>query len=118
MKKVISIIYIVIGVGIIGLWIMLLSTNQVPELETELASIVFHIVIELTMAMMCIITGLSLIRKYSWSTGVLLVTNGMLIYSVINSSGYYVELQNYGMVGMFFVIFIFVFFTSYYKIKT
>ena len=40
---------IIIGIGIIGLWSMLLRTGQVPELKTESIAIKFHITAEMIM---------------------------------------------------------------------
>lgn len=107
MKKVISIIYIIIGIGILGLWMMLLLTNQVPELETEPAAIILHIIIEVIMGVACIITGIVQLKKWQYRKETLLLTTGMVLYSVVNSSGYYINLNSYGMVVFFAFILLF-----------
>lgn len=108
--------YLLIGVGIIGLWIMLLVTNQIPEIETALAEIIMHIIIEVSMGILCIITAVAMIKKYKYSDTLSLLSNGMLIYSVVNSSGYYIQSGNYIMVVMFGVILVFALYSSL-KIK-
>jgi len=105
-NKIISIFYFIVGIGIIGLWIMLFATNQIPELETEPVSIAFHIVIEVSMGIMSILTGYFILKNHKFSQVFLLFTAGMLSYSVINSSGYYGDLGNFAMIVMFGVILI------------
>jgi len=119
MKKdtIISIIYVVIGIGIIGLWIMLITTNQVPEFETEPTSIVFHITIECIMGIFSILCGLWLFQKRKHFKELILFTNGLLGYSVVNSSGYYVELGEYAMIIMFTFILLFTLYSCWYLIK-
>jgi peptidoglycan/LPS O-acetylase OafA/YrhL len=116
-SKIFGYIYIFIGVGIIGLWVMLLSTNQVPELETALAEIVMHIIIEVLMGIMAIISGVKLIKQCNLYREVCLITNGLLIYSVVNSSGYYIQRSNFPMIVMFGLILIFSLVSTYYLSK-
>ncbi|QMS85650.1 hypothetical protein [Candidatus Xianfuyuplasma coldseepsis] len=114
MKKqmVFSVVYGVIGIGIIGLWIMLIGTNQVPEFETEPVGIVFHIIIEITMALFALVTAWLLYKSASLRFPILLLTNGLLMYSVVNSAGYYGDAQNYSMIALFAIILAFVIYTS------
>jgi hypothetical protein len=105
--------YIIIGIGIIGLWTMLLLTDQVPELETEPWSIAFHIVIETTMALCAIWTGVAMIKTYTYWRYLTLFTNGLLVYSVVNSSGYYGDLGQFPMMIMFAIILGFTLVVSY-----
>ena len=111
-NKLLGYIYIIIGIGIIGLWIMLLSTDQVPEIETALAEIIMHIIIEVMMGIMAIISGIFLIKGLKYYKELCLLTNGLLIYSVVNSSGYYLQSSNFAMVVMFVVILAFSIYTT------
>ncbi len=111
-KKILGYIYIVIGVGIIGLWIMLLATDQVPEIETALAEIIMHIIIEATMGIMAIISGFFLLKGFKHYKEICFLTNGLLIYSVVNSSGYYIQSSNFAMVIMFGIIFAFTMYST------
>lgn len=110
----ISIIYTIIGIGIIGLWIMLLGTNQVPELETEPIAIVFHIVIECIMGILSILSSIWLFRRRKYYKQLILFTNGLLAYSVVNSSGYYGDRGEVGMIVMFGFILGFILYSSWY----
>ncbi len=106
-NKIIGFYYLAVGIGIIGLWTMLYVSKQIPELETEPAAIAFHIFIEIAMGVMAIITALSILKRKKSSLTLMLITSGMLMYSVVNSSGYYAETGEYGMIAMFGIIFLF-----------
>ncbi|MBN2504725.1 MAG: hypothetical protein JXB20_05210 [Bacilli bacterium] len=103
-EKIIGIIYIVLGIGIIGLWTMLIGTDQVPEFETEPVGIAFHIAIEVMMGIMAILSGIALLRKYKHRASLTIFTGGMLAYSVVNSSGYYGDSGQYAMISIFSVV--------------
>lgn len=97
---------IIVGIGMIGLWIMLLLTKQVAELETEPLRIRFHIAAEFATAIALVVAGVGLLTGQSWSQWLYLVAAGMLLYTVIVSPGYYAEKGEWPFVGMFAVIFI------------
>lgn len=101
MNKVLGWYFTIIGIGIIGLWIMLLATNQVPELETEPAAIAFHITVELLMAVVSIGAGILTLKEHKRSVEAILFASGMIVYSVINSSGYYAESGDVAMIVLF-----------------
>ena len=52
---------IIIGVGIIGLWTILLRMHQVLEIETEPIRIKFHIVAEFSIGILSFISGIILL---------------------------------------------------------
>ncbi len=104
MKTAIGIYALVVGLGVLGLWTMLLLGGQVPELETEPASIATHMTAEGLMAVLLIASATGLFLKRRFAPHLMLLSSGMVIYSVINSSGYYLEQNNIGMVGMFAVL--------------
>lgn len=117
MRKITAYFYIIVGIGIICLWLMLGFTNQIPEFETEPISIIFHIFIEVSMAIMCIVTGILLIKNHSLGRNFLFISSGMLIYSVINSSGYYGDLGQYLMIVFFGIILIITLFFNIFEIR-
>lgn len=97
---------LIIGLAIVGLWTVLLVSGQVPELITEPKSIYFHIVAELVMAGLLIVSGIGILSNKKWSMNLYKVSAGLLIYSVINSSGFYAQNGNLIMVAMFMVLLI------------
>ncbi|MFW9999753.1 MAG: hypothetical protein ACFE9Q_10945 [Candidatus Hodarchaeota archaeon] len=105
--SIISGIYaIVIGIGIIGLWTMLLLTKQVPELKTEPVAIKFHITAEMTMGILSLISGILLLIGLSWAPYFFILATGLVIYAVINSAGYYGQRKQWLFVIMFGIILI------------
>ena len=99
--RVLPLAYGAIGLGILGLWAMLLGTDQVPELRTARVEISFHVAIESAMGLCALLTAAALARGWAHRRALALFTNGMLAYSVVNSAGYYAQAGDLGMVGMF-----------------
>ena len=97
---------IIIGIGIIGLWIMLYRTKQIPELKTEPIAIKFHLTAEMTMGLLCLTSGIFLLLGVSWSPYLYITAMGLVIYAVINSAGYYGQNKQWLFVVMFIVILI------------
>ena len=106
LKKIAGIYSVLMGCSIIILWVILLTSNQVPELNTEPASIYFHIAAELLMAVLLLICGISFLLGYKWSVRLFTFSTGLLVYSVINSSGYYANNGQISMVIVFMIILI------------
>lgn len=105
MLIIISGIYaIVIGIGIIGLWTMLLLTHQVPELKAEPIAIKFHITAEMVMGILSLLSGIFLLIGFSWAHYFFIFSMGLIIYAVINSSGYYGQKKQWLFVVMFAII--------------
>jgi len=107
MRKPASIFSIFVGVSMLGMWLMLLTTGQVPELETIPKEIIMHIIIESITAILMIISGIGLLKKTNWSSNIYLFTSGMLTYTVVNSAGYYLQTNDYIFIAMFGTILVF-----------
>ncbi len=95
---------IVLGLGIIGLWIMLLATRQVPELKTEKIEIIFHITVESVMGILSLVSGILLLFNLNWAVYLFILAMGLVTYAVINSAGYYAQKKELAFVIMFAVI--------------
>ncbi|SHI41394.1 hypothetical protein SAMN02745751_00291 [Dethiosulfatibacter aminovorans DSM 17477] len=106
MKKVISVYSIFLGASIILLWIMLFVSNNIPELSSSPLTIYFHITAESIMALISVSAGYLLLRNKNTGYTIFLIASGSIIYSVINSSGYYAHSGNMPMVYMFAVLLI------------
>ena len=104
MKKMAGIFSSLVGSSVVILWVILLYTEQVPELATESVEIYFHITAELIMAILLIISGIGIIIGCSWSIRMFTFSSGFLVYSIINSSGYYIENENSLMLIIFSII--------------
>ncbi len=92
------------GIAIAGLWVVQLTTGQVPEVTQGRVDIWFHIVAELATAGMLVAAGVSLLgdRRAGRSLGAIAV--GALAYTTINSPGYYAEAGDWLTVGIFAIL--------------
>ena len=97
---------VLVGLSMIAIWIMLLITNQVSELVTSPLTITFHLIAEFVTGISLIVGGIALYGKYVLGVKIYLVSLGMLLYTVINSSGYYAQRGDWSFVFMFGVIFV------------
>lgn len=105
--SIISGIYaIVVGIGVIGLWTIFILTKQVPELKSEPVAIKFHIAAEIIMGILSLISGIFLLVGFSWAPNFFILAMGLIIYAVINSSGYYGQRKQWLFVILFGVILI------------
>jgi hypothetical protein len=95
---------IVVGLLMMGMWSMLVLTDQVPYLDTPQLEIKLHIFTEMLTAGMLILGGVSVLRGWGKLFDLHYVSQGMLIYAIINSSGYYIDLSETAMAAMFSVM--------------
>jgi hypothetical protein len=97
---------IVVGFGMIIQWSLSIGAGQVPEFQTEPWRIALHLVAEFSTALMLIVSGIATLKSIVWGKTALLLGLGMVIYSEIVSPGYFAQLGQWAMVGMFAVILI------------
>jgi hypothetical protein len=95
---------IAVGALMLGQWAFFLASGQVPELQTEPFRIAFHLLGEGVTATVLIVSGISLLRHTSWARELALAALGMLTYTVLVSPGYFAELGQWPLVGMFGVL--------------
>ncbi|MFW9806622.1 MAG: hypothetical protein ACFFFK_07835, partial [Candidatus Thorarchaeota archaeon] len=89
-QRLASIYSIFVGISMIGLWVMLLTTDQVPELALEPYRIMSHILAEVVTAVLLLVSGYSLLTRKTWGLKLSLFAQGSLLYTLIASPGYYV----------------------------
>jgi len=82
------------------------SNKQVPELKSEPVAIKFHITAEITMGILSLVSGIFLLIGLSWAPYFFILAMGLVIYAVINSSGYYGQRKQWSFVIMFGIILI------------
>jgi hypothetical protein len=85
-------------------WAISILTGSVPEFQTEPWRIGFHLAAEFSTALLLVLGGLAVLRSERWGRPVLLIGLGMVIYSEIVSPGYFAQLGQWPMVGMFIVL--------------
>ena len=74
---------LLVGVGVIGLWTMLVTRHQVPEIEVGDRAIWFHIAAEALMGVLLIAGGIALLTKPAHPVTPLIASIGLgaLVYS-------------------------------------
>lgn len=85
----------------IALWGGLFLNGEVSELLTAPLELAFHLTAELLTAFALIAAGIGLLTGRKWATRLLLVSLGMVLYSVINAAGFYAQLGDWPTVAAF-----------------
>jgi hypothetical protein len=93
------------GLLMIGQWGFSLAAGRIPELQTAPLAIGFHLAAEILTALALILAGLAILKKLAWGRTLFLAAGGMLIYSLINSPGYFAQQGRWAMVGLFGALF-------------
>jgi hypothetical protein len=76
----------------------------VEELQSAPRAIAFHLAAESLTALLLVMAGASLVRGGGTGESVGLIASGALLYTVINSAGYFAERGAWAMVAMFGVL--------------
>jgi hypothetical protein len=92
---------ITVGILIFIQWMFFLATAQIPELETAPFELVFHLAAEFMTAMVMIASGAAILRGRPWAPRAYYLSSGMLVYAVVNSAGYFLQLRQWAFVMMF-----------------
>jgi membrane protein implicated in regulation of membrane protease activity len=100
-NRIIGIYSLVLGIAIIGMWLVILSGATLPEGRTELS---FHLASEFLMATFCIVSGILVLRRKHPGRLFNMAALGMMIYSVLNAAGYYGERGEKAAMIMFIVV--------------
>ncbi len=96
---------ITVGILIFIQWMFFLLTAHIPELDTAPFEIVFHLAAEFMTSVIIIAGGISVLRRKPWAARLYYLASGMLIYAVVNSAGYFVQLGQWPFVIMFGILF-------------
>ena len=102
------VVRILLGFSVFVLWLMLIFTNQVAEFSTEPLSIIMHLVAEMGMGLLLILSGFAALRQRKNWRQLAILSLGALVYSVLNSSGYYLQQGQFVMPIFFLLILLFV----------
>lgn len=87
-------------------WPFFFLTGQVPQVQTEPYAIFAHLVAEIVTAVSLIVAGAGLLQKRPWAARAAPAALGMLLYTLINSSGYFADQGEWPLVAMFAVLLI------------
>ena len=105
MKKLRAIWSVVVGAAMIAMWCMFYATDAIPEIVSRPWEIAMHLTAEFTTAALLIVSGFGLLARADWAARVNVFATGMLVYTLIQSPGYYLERHALAFVAMFAVCF-------------
>ncbi len=91
MKPVVSVYSVTMGIAMLALWSFSWATGAIPEMTTKPWEIAMHLTAEFTTAGLLIVSGAGLWFGARWATRVNIFASGMLVYSLIQSPGYYLQ---------------------------
>lgn len=103
-RKISGIFQILVGTGMIGIWLVSFANRAIPELESEVFRISMHILAELCTATLLLISGFSILMNKQPASSLFHVSMGALIYTLVASPGYFAQLNQWGVVSLFFVL--------------
>lgn len=90
------------GAGILCFWTVMVATRRVPEIREGKRAIWFHVGAEVLLAVLLIAGGIAVLVETGPSQLALAgVALGALLYTAVNSPGYYVDLGQPVIVVMF-----------------
>jgi len=108
LRKTAAIYALIVGISMIGVWILLIATGQDQRLQDELRNIPFEIGMAITSdiltAIVLLVAGIGLIKDSNWAAKVFLLSMGLLFYSVVNAVGLYGQRGDLAFIIMFCVI--------------
>lgn len=99
-----AIFSLIVGILMISVWAFLLATRQVTGLKTEPVEITFHLVAEFLTVLTLVIGGIAFLAKSLLGYPLVLLALGKLLYTLINSPGYYAQKREWPMVVLFAVL--------------
>lgn len=97
---------ILAGLSIVGMWVALIRNGSVVEATTAPKEITMHIIAELATGILLLVSGTALILGVGNAEHLWMLSMGMLIYTLVNSSGYYLQREDKMMTIMFASMFI------------
>lgn len=100
-RKISGAFQVLVGTGMIGIWILNFLGGEIPELQSEPWSISMHILAEVVTAILLLISGLSILLKGHKMSALYYIAFGALIYTLIASPGYFAQLSNWVAVALF-----------------
>ena len=95
---------VMIGIIILSIWVFIIFSGEIKEGKIE---IIFHVISELLMALASIISGFLVFKKMIIGLVLGLISQSAIIYSVVNTIGYYWQTNEFAMVPLLIIVFVF-----------
>lgn len=106
-SRVFPVLSVIVGLGMIGFWTTAIFAGRIPELAVEPIDVYLHLTAEFSTALCLLAGGFGLLTRRSWAKPVHLFSLGMVLYAVIQASGYYAQRSQWAFVVMFGLIALF-----------
>lgn len=106
MKKLAIIYSIIVGLGMLGSWLMFYLTGNIPELAADPIQITFHLIAEVGTAVLLLVSAYLLTANKRSGYSVWLIALGALMYTLIVSPGYFLQQGEMAFPLMFGAIFV------------
>lgn len=97
-----------ISVGVLMLvqWALTAARDRIPDPTEALSGrgrreLVFHWVAESLTSISLVTAGIALLLQRTWAPRIYMLAMGMLVYTVINSAGYFAQRREWPMVAVF-----------------
>lgn len=104
MLKISGIYQILLGAGMLGIWVLHVLRGEIPELQTEALRITAHLLAEGATAISLLISGFFILLKGRKSEALFNISFGALIYTLIASPGYFAQQAQWGMASLFLIL--------------
>jgi hypothetical protein len=91
LKTLIAAYSITMGVAMLAVWSAFWALGAIPEMMSRPWEIAMHLTAEFTTAGLLITSGIALLVGARWAVRVNVFASGMLVYSLIQSPGYYLQ---------------------------
>jgi hypothetical protein len=105
---------LIIGIIMLFLWSFFLISGLIPESNSRPTEITLHLVVEYCTAIMLIISGIRVLFTKGQGEGMLLLSIGMLFYTLLNSSGYYAEKASSVFIALFVLMLVVAIYLTYF----
>ena len=89
-RKATALYSILIGLVNVLLWMVLISTGQVPDLQEQFISLIFHWISEFTMAGLLILAGIALLKQTRKDVSLYYFATGFLLIAIMGATVYYI----------------------------
>lgn len=99
-----GIFQILVGTGMLGIWMSLLLRREIPELQTEVLRIAAHLLAEASTSVMLLYSGFHILLKGRKKRGLFNISMGALLYTLITSPAYYAQAGEWVAVSLFLVL--------------
>ena len=86
-----AIFAVVVGIMLLIVWLYLSLSGGIPDYQFHPTESAFHLAVEFCTALMLIISGFRVLFSDGQGEGMLLLSMGMLFYTLVNTTGYYME---------------------------